>query len=175
MIKLEERKSSFANSYKVITDKEYFEIFFAGNLDLYWVYHPNTDDVSIKTFNITTENEFLYNEFKTLYNNIKNNDPFGNGKIDNHFINCNPYNNGKIVWYSDDAEIEKASSIVIEEDDEKYKITFNKAKEYDSMFDTYSIRFRNSGSRYNPYNFAFMKMYKDMEEYFSKEKTYIKK
>ena len=48
--------------------------------------------------------------------------------------------------------------------EDKYIITFHQGKE-DFGFPTYAIRFRNSGSRYEPYNLAFMNMYNSLSEY----------
>ena len=82
--------------------------------------------------------------------------------------NCHSYEklfqNDIIKWYSDDMPLENASSLEIKKQEDTYSITFFQGKEeYD--FPTYSVRFRNSGSRYHPYNFAFMSMYNALSEY----------
>ena len=74
------------------------------------------------------------------------------------------FQNDIIKWYSDDMPLENASSLEIKKQEDIYSITFFQGKEeYD--FPTYSVRFRNSGSRYHPYNFAFMSMYNALSEY----------
>ena len=59
-----------------------------------------------------------------------------------------------------------ASRLVIEKENEKFKITFIKSKkDYEGLFRTYAVRFRNSGSRYKPFNASFMYMYNSLKEY----------
>ena len=74
------------------------------------------------------------------------------------------FQNNIIKWYSDDAPLEEASRVEINKLEEAFTITFYQGKEeYD--FPTFSVRFSNSGSRYHPYNFAFMNMYNGLSEY----------
>lgn len=50
--------------------------------------------------------------------------------------------------------------------EESFKVIFEKSKKsQDGIFITYTIRFRNSGSRYNPFNINFMQMYNSLKEY----------
>ena len=176
MIKLEKKQGNWlSDNYKLTVDDGYFEILIGGDLDLYWYCYPEEDESFSKTFVITRENDFVYNEFDKLYNNIKNNNPYGSDEeLDSYFINHSPYQDGKILWYSDDGEKDKVCNLTIEQEEDSYKVTLNKPEGYDA-YSIFSIRFRNSGSRYDPYNIAFMGMYKDMEEYFNKDKEYIKK
>ena len=56
-----------------------FEILYSGNDDLYWslMYVGQRLDIPNSfNFNITKENEYLYNAFKRLYTSIKDNKPF---------------------------------------------------------------------------------------------------
>lgn len=78
-------------------------------------------------------------------------------------IDNRPFFDGSVLWYSDDIEKEYASFLKIDKFDECYKITFGKSKCYNYF--TYSIRFRNSGSNYHPYNCLFMNMYNKLSEY----------
>ena len=96
-------------------------------------------------------NRIYYDITSDKYYECKNNELFKDGKID---------------WYSDEFYEEIASRLLIEEDDDRFKVTFIKSKMgYDYTFTTYSIRFRNSGSRYNPFNVCFMNMYNALGEY----------
>ena len=74
-----------------------------------------------------------------------------------------------ITWYSDDfADTNLASSFTIKKLKDKYIVVMKKSLEepYNgNYFKTYSVRIRNSGSRYNPYNIAFMGMYQRLKEY----------
>ena len=172
--------------FKIITDTGSFDIMFGGNLDLYWSYWPEEDfeDWPLsKTFTITKENYFLYQKIDELYKNIKEQRPYPKTDKDDYTsflkeLNSSNSNESKkidyayeklfqnsiIKWYSDDMPLENASSLEIKKQEDIYSITFFQGKEeYD--FPTYSVRFRNSGSRYHPYNFAFMNMYNSLIEY----------
>ena len=186
---VEINKKVDANGYdkfKITTDDGSFDIIFGGNLDLYWSYWPketiNNWPLS-KTFTITKENYFLYQKMDELYMGIKEKRSYQKTDNDEYLsfleeINLANVNNlekedyayeklfqdGIIKWYSDDAPLEEASRIEIERLEETYTITFFQGKEeYD--FPTFSVRFRNSGSRYNPYNLTFMNMYNGLSEY----------
>ena len=180
-------------TFSFITEDGTFEISFQNNLDLYWRYaHKNIilEEPDTKEFFITKENYQIYTLFEELYNSIKDSNPYSgytfmtpisyyhkdlerdeHEKIevpDNPHPN-NLYNNGIITWCSDDfSSMEKASNFKIESIEDAYKITFKKSEqdyECGMPFKTFSVRIRNSGSRYNPYNIAFMKMYQDLKEY----------
>lgn len=185
---LEINKTKDAEGYdrfKIITDTGSFDIMFGGNLDLYWSYWPEEDfeDWPLsKTFTITKENYFLYQKIDELYKNIKEQRPYPKTDKDEYtsFLELNLRNSNEskkvdytyeklfqndiIKWYSDDMPLENASSLEIKKQEDIYSITFFQGKEeYD--FPTYSVRFRNSGSRYHPYNFAFMNMYNSLSKY----------
>jgi len=178
MIDIDIYKNS--NDYDVIyvkTDDGDFSIAFAGNLDLYWTYHPNKPFLEVpneNTITITKENYYLYICFKDLFESIKNDTPNGNSLLECDKSNKVPkYNSSKkigllkediICWHSDDFVYDEASSVSIRKIDDEFKVTFKKSsnKEY---FQTFSVRFRNSGSRYDPFNIAFMNMYNKLREY----------
>lgn len=169
--------------FKITTENGNFDIIFGGNLDLYWYYWPeeNYKDWPLeKTFTISKENYFIYQKLDELYKNIKEQKPYqskdenGSAIFDSSkLINESPsaqdsyknlFQNDIIKWYSDDAPLEEASMLEIKYQEDKYIITFHQGKE-DFGFPTYSIRFRNRGSRYEPYNLAFMNMYNSLSEY----------
>lgn len=174
------------DKYKITTDDGSFDIMFGGNLDLYWYYWPketiNNWPLS-KTFTITKENYFLYQKVDELYENIKEQRPYQKNEKDEYatfleeldLSNLNEsketdcayeklFQDGIIKWYSDDAPLEEASRIEIKKLEETYTITFYQGKE-EYNFQTFSVRFSNSGSRYHPYNFTFMNMYNGLSEY----------
>ena len=169
--------------FKITTENGSFDIMFGGNLDLYWYYWPEEDFKDwplAKTFTISKENYFIYQKLDELYKNIKEQKPyqskdenvstvFGSSKLINEsprsqYSYKNLFQNDIIKWYSDDAPLEEASMLEIKYQEDKYIITFHQGKE-DFGFPTYTIRFRNSGSRYEPYNLAFMNMYNSLSEY----------
>lgn len=74
------------------------------------------------------------------------------------------FKDNKIDWHSDDFEYDDASRFVVEKIDDIYKVTIHKSKD-NSIYTTYAIRFRNSGSGYSPFNITFMQMYQALKEY----------
>ena len=183
---VEINKEKDANGYdkfKITTDDGSFNIMFGGNLDLYWSYWPKENIIDwplFKTFTITKENYFLYQKVAELYIRIKEQKPYPKiekDEYDNYLEELDlkefakeDYSYEKlfqddiIKWYSDDAPLEEASRIEIKKLEETYTITFYQGKE-EYNFPTFSVRFRNSGSRYHPYNFTFMNMYNALSEY----------
>lgn len=181
-----EKDGNGYDKFKITTDEGSFNINFGGTLDLYWSYWPKENIKKwpeSKTFTITKENYFLYQKIDELYIRIKEKNPFPKIKTEEEItfleeLNLEDINNfdkkdyaleklfqnGVIKWYSDDAPLEEASKVEIKRVEESYTITFYQGKE-DYNFPTYIVRFRNSGSRYEPYNFTFMNMYNDLGKY----------
>ena len=202
--------SDFGKCY-FIGDKEcYLGITFGGNDDLYWSIHSKnrTEDNDPKedSITITKENYALYSLFDKLYDDIKEInifDEYKENKEKYRLYNHSNYHelfdeeNKTITWYSDETAHEVANYLKIKKEDDSYRLDFHiqEYKEgYDMDFNSLfyiPIRFRNSGSRYDPFNIVFMKMYgklRDiedayeyghqihMEEYlYQKEKTLVKK
>lgn len=165
--------------FYIETKEGKFQISFANNLDLYWGFHPEESLLkcnNTKEFTITQEDYFIYNLFNELYEAIKNKTPYSNSpfdssnkydKYDNDFYNPEKlFKNNCIEWHSDDFEYDKASVLTIKKnDDETFSIIFQKSKDDEFLFNTFFIRFRNSGSSYKPYNFTFMSMYNKLHQY----------
>ena len=172
MIKIEKYKNLVNNdAIKIITDEGSFTISFEGNLDLYWIYRPN-GNVFLKEdkhdFYITKENYFLYSLFERLYVAVKEGKPYLNCPydVDNRYKKY-PFGNeplfidNKIEWHSDDYPYDEASVVIIYKYDENtFKIEFTKSK--GDYFPTFAVRFRNSGSSYQPFNSTFMSMYNSL-------------
>ena len=60
--------------------------------------------------------------------------------------------------------MEEASQVIIEKSEENFIITFKKSTSKIER-NTFSVRFRNSGSRYDPYNVTFMSSYRGLKEW----------
>ena len=182
---LEIKKSRNSHGYDVfdiVTDNGTFEISYENNLDLYWryIYHNSLDkEDNQKEFKITKENYYLYSLFCELYDAIKEKKPYKtfpsiidedlrNKKL-NYYGGYELYNDKIITWYSDDfAEFANASNFSIKKEKDYFLVTFTKSKtEYCNgfVFPTYSVRIRNSGSRFSPFNNTFMGMYQKLKEY----------
>lgn len=157
-------------------EKKYVAITYNGNLDLYWSIHSENVNED-NEFLITKENYRLYELFEQLFDDIKNINIFNEG-LDkemyrsNNMSNYNELYNGSnvVTWYSDEAAHEVANILKIIKCDSSFKIQFYTQPYIDGYSEDFHslhyipIRFRNSGSRYEPFNMVFMKMYRDMKE-----------
>lgn len=168
--------------FDIMTDNGTFEISYENNLDLYWryIYTDSIDKVeNTKIFKITKENYYLYCLFLELYQAIKEKKPYKTfpNYIDEELRNkklkyygrYELYKNRTITWYSDDfAEFANASNFGITKENDYFLVTFVKSKIEDFngfLFPTYSVRIRNSGSRFDPFNNTFMGMYQRLKDY----------
>ena len=78
--------------------------------------------------------------------------------------------NGIITWYSDETAHKVANYLKIKKEKDIFNIEFYTQPHIDGYDEDFhssnyvSIRFRNSGSSYNPFNILFMKMYNNLKE-----------
>jgi hypothetical protein len=194
MQEITRKKTDHGYYFIISTDEGEFEISFAGNLDLYWrnIYCGNLlEESDSKVFTITKENYYLYSLFHELYENVKNCNVFTLDELDINFCEseeeievkklekekrnndlreAEKYNrerlfrNGIIEWHCDDFSYEDSSVVKIKKEEETFVVIFEKSKNND-LYLTYSIRFRNSGSRYEPFNQIFMRIYNKLINY----------
>ena len=155
---------------------------------------PKERELKHGTFIITKENYRIYSAFESLYNNIKEINffdpydipPFMYSYEENlEYINerkerCRKYNDSNynelfnpktntITWYSDETHHDVANYVTVKRNEDNYKIDFNtqpRKKDYDNEYNGFgiSIRFRNSGSSYDPFNAFFMQMYNSIQD-----------
>lgn len=114
--------------------------------------------------------EYLENQKEELLKEIEEE------KSRYQFYNCSNYNElfdankNTITWYSDETAHEVSNILKIKKEKNAFKIEFytQPYKEgYDKDFHSVGyipIRFRNSGSSYDPFNQIFMRMYNSMNE-----------
>ena len=137
------------------------------------------NDSKTDSFIITKENYGLYSLFEKLYNDIKEINLFEDLEEDKdryRLYNSSYYQelfdekNNTITWYSDETAREVANYLQIKKEKERFIINFN-IQEYIEGYDRdfaslyyIPIRFRNSGSRYDPFNIIFMRMYERLKE-----------
>jgi len=176
MVKIERHEHNFGYCFDIYTDDGCFQITFMGNLDLYWMCKYNNVDLdndNEKSFYVGRESCFLYRLIDDLYNDVREYRIFNQSDFDSNNMNElfkamdyykeeKLFHDDKIDWHSDDFEYDKASRLVIEKQKNCYKITFHNSK--GNIFDNYSVRISNSGSRYSYFNILFMKMYRKMCE-----------
>lgn len=180
-------KNNHTNCYdfELIKDGKILQIFYAGNLDLYMKLGngsilPENENISIY-FDITKENYEIYSIFDSLYNDIIKGRIFDEEdpiyfEYNNYIDNTKTYEYKKLVdenqninWISDDgpAELEDMMSISYLDED-TYRLTFARNdKPMDIGFKSglgITVRIRNSGSSYSPFNCIFMRMYKKLQE-----------
>lgn len=153
------------------SDNKEFIISFQNNLDLYF---SLTNFDNSPYFIIDKSNYIIYELFDKLYNDIKNCNIFDNQQLNKEYKKRYEYKklfkDNNIIWKSDDYPDEIAPYFNIIKEKDYYLISFNKLKE-DKDFDYYiepqlnnwiSIRIRNSGSKYDPFNIVFMKLYNSL-------------
>ena len=147
-----------------------------------------------ETFVITKENYFIYSLFEKLLNDIKTaniyepthpenkDDIFGRATEEK----CNKWNNrlkksyyyqelydsvtNTISWHSDEEEYSAADVVKISKVDDTFVLKFtrpelNRENNYFRLSNSISIRFSNSGSRYDEFNIPFMRMYNELQDY----------
>lgn len=137
-----------------------------------------------ETFTITKENYYIYTLFENLYNDIKEcklytEDSYFDETIsykdrNKEYQNTEKYKylfDGKIIkWHSDEEDYLIADRVSIEKIDDTYVLKFTRPELTEDKFSfriigNISIRFRNSGSRYDPFNIIFMRMFNKLQEY----------
>ena len=182
-MKISKIKNEFGLQIFIEEDNSCLSIFYGGNLDLYWSINSNKrtmeNDPKTDSFIITKENYGLYSLFEKLYNDIKEINLFEDLEEDKdryRLYNSSYYQelfdekNNTITWYSDETAREVANYLQIKKEKERFIINFN-IQEYIEGYDRdfaslyyIPIRFRNSGSRYDPFNIIFMRMYERLKE-----------
>ncbi len=189
MLRVEKKNCDFGPILKISDDVNTFEILFGGNGDLY--FHPVINGMELYKkdkpiyFTISKVDGFLFESFERLYTKICNYDAFDRvGLSAENDISENEYqrkrdsyreyplvNDGVISWHSDEDMSEIASVLNIRKlDTETFQLEFIKNKPVDALYMTYSIRFRNSGSTYDPFNFRFMELYNNLCSHYANEK-----
>lgn len=80
------------------------------------------------------------------------------------------FDNETIEWHSDDDTYDRSDRVVIKKIDDTFLLEFIRPAVSQTNFihripGSISIRFRNSGSTYDPYNIIFMRMFNKLQEY----------
>lgn len=125
----------------------------------------------------------VYPYFKRLYDEISFGMAFSNNniedfrknesqKVSDNELNLNPvtkeyhqklFHDDIIEWYSDDLTDEYANKLVIREEDEKIILEFY--KNGNNLSDNINVSIYNSGSKYGPFSFCFLRMFQNLQEY----------
>ena len=168
------------------------KLLFGGDGDLYISTVDFSESIKEKiNFNITKENYYLYSLVDEVYSRIINPSVFEVDKCeemfcDNYFELCELYDRkrksneylkvtdsykkiynkdtGIISWYDDNYAYGEGNVLKIYPIDDSYVFEFVSGQSIDD-FGTISIRFRNSGSTYKPFNIVFMDFYQKILDY----------
>ncbi len=175
----------------LVDENKTLSIVFAGTGDLHWIIR-NTDCIEAEEyaydyFEITKENYQIYSLFEELLYDIGTINIFGDEeiktssdvkfqKIRERKYNMSHYNDlydsddGTVTWVSDETGFEVANMVSIKKREDKFSIEFRTQpyiEGYDREYNTLGmigVRFRNSGSRYAPFNVIFMRMFRGLQE-----------
>lgn len=180
MMNIEFLNNTFGKYLKLTQNGNTFNILFGGNLDLYFQPVMNrmelfTSDEHLE-FKISKEDGFLYEAFMHLYEKIINYIPLEemDSKREREYQKLKdsyrpfPLVHDKVIsWHSDEEDVDTSSILNISKtEDNQIKLEFIKNKPEDDLYLTYAIRFRNSGSTYDPFNFRFMELYNSLCSYY---------
>lgn len=169
MTKVTDERNYNTFFFKRDTSKE-FIITFCGNLDLYFcLYNFNNEPYFI----IDKSNYLVYELFDKLYNDIKNCNMFAEEDKEyykNKYEYKGLFKNNTVEWKCDDYPDEIAPYFNIIKEEDYYIINFKQCiidksidYQYPLVRDNYiSVRLRNSGSRYEPFNCIFMRLYNSL-------------
>lgn len=174
-----EKKEAMAGTNIILSQEDkQLSISFEGNLDLYWTIQSIGEE-EVKTLEITKEDCNLYGLFDELYRDIENinlyegiseevKERFRKYNMANYRELFNPEEK-TITWYSDETNKIVANYLIIRKREDSFRLEFYTQEHiYGYEVDWHSkhhisIRFRNSGSQYCPFNLIFMKMYNYLE------------
>ena len=186
--KIENESECFDISFS--SNDRKFLMCFGGDGDLYWAV-SRTDGLPAEEidFEITKENYFLYEKFLELYNRIEDCKVFevmplelelcdnayerkrlcdrvnrSNECLKKEKIYSMLFSGNVISWHSDEDNYDVASVVEIRKKEDSFSLVF-KPSLYEEKTNFVSIRFRNSGSTYKPFNILFMNMYNALCEH----------
>lgn len=186
-MEIKKELTDILNTYviRIFDETLEFRIFFAGNFDLYWTLYTESNLEKEVLFTISKENYYLYSLFEKLFFNIENaiiydisledlskysdeeldevKDYYNNVnmKLRNSLVHDLLYSDGVIKWVSDFCIRDNCNNeVIIKKEDNRFILKFI----FNDIFNR-SIRFRNSRSRYDPFNICFMNMFDRLQEY----------
>lgn len=180
MIKIRKHKNDMKSfDFEFVDDEKKLKIMFAPNLDLYMLLGTNEIlpmDANVSLFfDITKENMEIFTLFDSLYKDVITGNVFPDSDLSTRdYTKSYEYKilldeNQNINWISDDGPIEAEDRMqIVKIDDDTYRLIFQRTdQKLDCGFKSprnIAVRFRNSGSRYSPFNSVFMRMYNKMQD-----------
>ena len=178
--------------YYLKDESQELKIIFGGNGDLYFC-SKSFVECQEAEFYITKENMIIYNLFSELFKAFQNVEIYTindfdlqyyddeeelqqkydrykewNEELKNSSIYKRLFNNNSITWISDDSisfNYETADTLKIIKEENQFKLEFTYYDCENELPYVKSIRIRNSGSRYQPFNFLMMNFFNKLQEY----------
>lgn len=145
------------------------DISFQGNLDLYFSLKDYEKD---NTFVIGKDNHEVYSAFDNLYNSVMQGNIVG-FNYKKRAKETGLVEGKKIIWRSDDYELDVAPYLEIEKLENAYLLKLDRPtperqldclEEFGLANPTLTVRLRNSGSLYTPFNVLFMELFNNLIE-----------
>lgn len=148
------------------------------NYEVYRLFEELFDDIeNIKIFDDEEYITFYLKTEEEKQEYIKNQkDEIEYEKNKYRLFNLSNYNelfdkeNNTITWYSDETNHEVANILKIRKESKSFELEFyiqpyieGYDRDFNSLYHI-PIRFRNSGSSYDPFNIVFMRMYEKMKQ-----------
>ena len=182
----ESHSGDFGMVIKISDEENAFEILYGGNGDLYFRPVMSRMELLKKIcqiyFHINIEDGFLFDIFMNLYTKICNYDAFDTSdsscrkkeyQLKDSYRAYPLGYDGIISWHSDDDISEIPSILNIRKlNDDNLELEFIENKSQNLLFLSYAIRFRNSGSAYDPFQWRFAELYNQLCSYCIKDKDY---
>lgn len=194
-LKVNTQKSEDGNIITIIENNCFFTMMFSGNLDLYWIFESQSENkdkilyITKENYFVYSLFEELYNNISNC--NLYNIDPSEmatvhsleelkklkklksqlNSSLRHDSRYKELFQNDKIIWISDDRDYEFIDRVEITKEEDQIKLHFlrEKMRTKDQSFGTgngpITIRFRNHGSAYTPFNGLFMNVYNKFDSY----------
>lgn len=157
------------------TEEGLFYMYLSSDLNIYFDYsNSDIDDKKEYSFKIVNDNSFVYKSFNDLYDAFMSEKPYKysdnlyNPKYVYPLSDCkiNPVDDkGRISIHNEQEDIEVASKLLIEKNDDDYIVTFKKGLNMIPGNDTCKVCIKNGGSSYDPYNLPFVIMYNSLREH----------
>ena len=161
-------------------DNKIFSMYFMNVGDLFWTINKS-EPYSIKeTFDIPVKEKEIYKLFDDLYKTVSKAriiDARDDKYLKNKLVERELFNKETktIKWHSDATYFDSDDVVKIIKEKDNYHLEFTRPEKYEDPFHMgsgrmISIRFRNSGSYYDPFNIAFMEMFRNAQKL--KERTF---
>ena len=177
-------QSEFGRDVFIKDDKKTISICFGGNLDLYISINSKEKDNNKFKFTITKEEYEIYEVFENLYKDIEDinifdddyNEDIEYEKMLYRKVNLSNYKelfnktSKTITCYSDNTTHKDANILKIRKIKDGFKLEFYRQKNSKNISEDFGtediipIRICNSGSRYQPFNLVFMRMYRNIQK-----------